>query len=112
MFNKLGKRLRWLGEKVSGSASWLGNKFGSALVAASPAIAVFNPAAGAGAASAGMALKGVGALGDMGLAALRGGGFNVQAARQTIGDIRSDAAGVRQAYNALRGPGNPLERRR
>ena len=49
---------------------------------------------------------------DMGGAALRGGGVNTQAIRQTVGNIRSDAQGVKAAYNAVRGPGNPLERPR
>ena len=112
MFSKFGKRLRWLGEKAAAGASWLGNKVGGALVHASPALSMFNPGLGAGVASAGMVLKGVGALGDMGKAVLRGGDINPHAVRRTVNNIRSDASGVRQAYNAIRGPGNPLERRR
>ena len=112
-FNKLGKGLRFLGEKASAGASWLGHKVGGALMSLSPAAAYFNPAVGAGMASAGAVMKGVGALGDMGMAALKpGGGVNIQALRQTVDNIRSDAAGVKAAYNVVRGPGNPLERRR
>jgi hypothetical protein len=48
----------------------------------------------------------------MGGAAIRDGGINTQAIRQTVGNIRSDAQGVKAAYNAVRGPGNLLERPR
>jgi hypothetical protein len=112
MFNKLGQGLRWLGEKATAGASFIGNKVGGALMSLSPAISVFNPALGAGAASAGAVLKGVGALGDMGSSFLRGGGVNTGALRQTVNNMRSDAAGVKAAYSSFRGPGNPLERRR
>ncbi len=110
MLNKLGKGLRWLGEKVTGGASWLENKMGGSLLSMSPALSMVCPKLGAGAASAGAVLRVVGALGDMGGAALRGGGINTQAIRQTVGNIRSDAQGVKAAYNAVRGPGYPLER--
>ncbi len=112
MINKLGHGLRWLGEKTTTAARWLGHKVGGALTAISPAVAHFNPFLGAGVASAGMVLRGVGALGDMGGAALRGGGLNPQAVRRTVDGIRSDAGAVRSAYSAIRGPGNPLERGR
>jgi hypothetical protein len=112
MLNKLGKGLRWLGEKVTGGASWVGSKVGGTLLSMSPALSMVSPNLGAGAASAGAVLRGVGALGDMGGAALRGGGINTKAIRQTVGNIRSDAQGVKAAYNAVRGPGNPLERPR
>jgi hypothetical protein len=113
MFNKLGQGLRWLGEKTSTAASWLGHKVGGALTAISPAVAHFNPTIGAGMASAGMVLKGVGALGDAGKAMMRGGDFNPHAIRRTVDGIRSDAGAVRSAYSAVRGAaGNPLERGR
>ncbi len=110
MLNKLGKELRWLGEKVTGGASWLRSKVGGTLLSMSPALSMVSPDLGAGAAFAGAVLRGVGALGDMGGAALRGGGVNTKAIRQTVGNIRSDAQGVEATYNAVRGPGNPLER--
>ncbi len=47
MFNKLGQGLRWLGEKTSNAASWLGHKVGGAFTAISPAVAHFNPTIGA-----------------------------------------------------------------
>ena len=112
MFNKLGQGLRWLGEKTSTAASWLGHKVGEALTAISPAVSHVSPAIGAGVASAGMVLKGVGALGDAGKAMMRGGDFNPQAVRRTVDGIRSDAGAVRSAYTAVRGAGNPLERGR
>jgi hypothetical protein len=112
MFDKLGRGVRWLGEKTTSAASWLGHKVGGALTAISPAAAYFNPAIGAGLASAGMVMKGVGALGDAGKAIMRGGDFNPQAVRRTVDGIRSDAGAVRSAYSAIRGPGNPLERGR
>ena len=112
MFNKLGQGLRWLGEKVAGGASFFGNKVGGALMSLSPVISLFNPVLGAGAASAGAVFKGAGALGDLGTALLRGQGVHIRAVRQTVNGIRSDAAGVRDAYNTIRDPGNPLERRR
>jgi hypothetical protein len=62
IFNKFGQGLRWLGEKSTTVASWLGHKVGGALTAISPAVAFFNPVFGAGVASAGMAMKGIGAL--------------------------------------------------
>jgi hypothetical protein len=113
MLNKLlGKGLRWLGEKVTGGASWMGSKVGGTLLSMSPALSMVIPNLGAGAASAGAVLWGLGALGDMGGAALRGGGVNTQAIRQTVGNIRSNAQGVKAAFDAVRGPGNPLERPR
>jgi len=112
MQNKLGKGIRWLGEKVIGGASWMGSKAGGTLLSMSPALCMVSPNLGAGVAFAGAVLRGVGALGDMGGAALRGGGINTQAIRQTVENIRSDAQGVKAAYNAVRDPGNPLERPR
>ena len=113
MFNKLGHGLRWLSEKTTNAASWLGHTVGGALTAISPAVAHFNPAIGAGMASAGMVLKGVGALGDAGKAMMTGGDFNPQVIRRTVDGIRSDAGAVRSAYLAVRGAaGNPLERGR
>ena len=69
----------------------------------SPALAMVGPNLGVGAASAGAVLRGVGALGDMGNAALRGGRINTQAVRQAVGGIVSNAAGVKTAYSAVRG---------
>ena len=111
-FSKFGKGLRFLGEKMSSGASWLGHKVGGALLSASPAISMFAPQVGAGVASAGAVLKGVGTLGDAGTALLKGGDINTHAIRRTVDQIRSDAGAVRSAYQAVRGPGNPLERRR
>ena len=111
-YNKFGRGLRYLGEKIASGASYLGHKVGGALTSMAPALSVFNPALGAGVASAGMVAKGVGTLGDAGKALLRGGDVNAHAIRKTMDGIRSDAAGVRAAYNSVRGPGNPLERRR
>ncbi len=71
MFNKLGHGLRWLGENTSTASSWLGG----ALTAIIPVVAHFNLAVGAGVASAGMVLKGVGALGDTGKALFARRGF-------------------------------------
>ena len=111
-FQKLLSGARWLGQKVSSAASFIGHKAGGFLTAVSPAVSFMNPELGAGVAAAGMVAKGVGALGDMGGAALRGGDINVQAARRAVDNIRSDAGRVKAAYNSIRGPGNPLERRR
>ncbi len=113
MFNKLREGLRWLGEKTSSTASWLGHKVGGALTAISPAVTYFNPAIGAGVPSARTVLRGVGALGDVDKVMMRGGDFNPQAIRRTVDGIRSDAGAVRSAYSAVRGAsGNPLERGR
>ena len=113
MWNKLGHTLRWLGEKGANAASWLGHKVGGGLAAISPVVSLFNPVIGAGFASAGMVLKGVGALGDAGKALLARGDFNPRAIRRTVDGIRSDTAAVRAAYTEVRGGmGNPLERRR
>ncbi len=112
MFNKLGQGLRWLGEKTSTAASWLGHKVGGALTAVSPAVSYFSPAIGAGVASAGLVLKSVGALGDAGKAMLTRGEFHPHEIRRTINGIRSDAGAVRSAYTSVRGAGNPLEKGR
>ena len=85
---------------------------GGALTAISPAVSHFNPSIGAGVASAGMVLKGVGALGDAGKAMMRGGDFNPQAIRRTVDAIRNDTGAVWSAYTAVRGAGNQLERGR
>ena len=68
MLNKVGHILRYLGEKTTNAASWLGHKFGGGITSISPVVSLFNPAITAGVASAGMVLKGVGALGDAGKA--------------------------------------------
>ena len=99
-------------ESYRGGALWLGSKVGGSLLSMSQALSMVSPNLGVGVASAGAVLRGVSALGDMGGAALRGGGINTKAIRQTVGNIRSDAQGVKAAYNAVRGPGNPLERPR
>ena len=64
MLNKLGHTLRFLGRKMANAASWLGHKVGGELAAISPVVSLFNLVINVGAASAGMVLKGVGALGD------------------------------------------------
>ncbi len=112
MFNKLGQRLRWLGEKTSTAASWLGHKVCGALTAISHAVSHFNPSTGGGVVSAGMVLKGVVALGDTGKAMLTRGEFHPHEIRRTVNGIRSDAGAVRSAYTAVRGAGSPLERGR
>ena len=113
MLNKLGHILRYLGEKTANAASWLGHKVGGGLTSISFVVSLFNPVIGAGVASAGMVLKGVGALGDAGKALLARGDFNPQAIRRTVDGIRSDTAAVRAAYTEVRGGmGSPLERRR
>jgi len=112
MISKLGHILRYLGEKTANAALWLGHRVGGGLASISPVISMFNPVIGAGVASAGMVLKGVGALGDAGKAWIARGDFNPQAIRRTIDGIRSDASAVRAAYNQVRGAGNPLERGR
>ena len=112
MLNKLGHILRYLGEKTANAASWLGHKVGGGLTSISPVVSLFNPVIGAGVASAGMVLKGVGALGDAGKALIARGDINPWEVRRTIDGIRSDAGAVRAAYNQVRGAGNPLERGR
>jgi len=97
---------------VTWGESWLGSKVSGSLLSMPPALSMVSPNLGAGAASAGAVLRGVGALGDMDGAALRGGGVNTQAIRQTVENIRSYAQGVKAAYTAVRGPGNSLERPR
>ncbi len=67
----------------------------------SHALSMVSPNLGVRAAAVGSVLRGAGALGDMSRAALRGGGINMQAIRQTIGNIRLDAQGVSAAYNVV-----------
>ena len=112
MLNKLGHILRYLGEKTANAASWLGHKVGGGLTSISPVVSLFNPVIGAGVASAGLVLKGVGALGDAGKALIARGDTNPWEVWRTINGIRSDAGAVRAAYNAVRGAGNPQERGR
>ncbi len=82
------------------------------MTAISPAVSHLNPAIGAGVASAGLVLKGVGALEDAGKAMLTRGEFHPQEIRCTINGIRSDAGAVRSTYTSVRGAGNPLEKGR
>ncbi len=84
MPNKLGKGFWWLGEKMTSGASWLGSKVGDILLSMSPALSMVSPNLGAGTATAGSVLRGIGDLGDMGGAALRGGGINAHAIWQTV----------------------------
>ena len=86
-----------------GTAEAPGFLVGGALTAISPAVAHFNPTIGAGLASAGMVLKGVGALGDAGKAMLTRGEFHLQEIRRTINGIRTNVGAVRSAYTAVRG---------
>jgi hypothetical protein len=84
---------------------------GSVLTPISPAVAYFSPSIGAGTASAGMVLRGVGALKDARKAMIRGGDFNPQTIRRTVDGIRSDTGTVRSAYSSVRGASeNPFER--
>ena len=111
MWNKLGHTLRWLCEKGANAASWLGHKVGGGLNAISPVVSLFYPVIGAGVVSAGMTLKGVGALGDAGKALLARGDFNPQTIRPTVDGILSNTAAVCVASTEVRGGmGNPLER--
>ena len=113
MFNKLGHGLRWLGEKTSNAASWLGHKVGGTLTSISLVISLINSVIGAGVASTGLVLKGVGALGDAGKVLMTRGEFNPREIRRTIDGIRSDAGALRSAYTTVRGVvENPLERGR
>jgi len=70
MLNEIGKGLRWLGEKVTGRASWIGSKVGGTLLSMSPALSMVSPNLGADAAAAGSVLRGVGAPGAVNGAAL------------------------------------------
>ncbi len=112
MFNKIGQGLRWLRDKTSTTASWLRHKVGGALTATSPAVAHFSLSICAGVASAGLVMKGVGALGDAGKAMLTRCDFHPQEIRRTINGVRSDAGAVRSASTTLRGTSNPLEKGR
>ncbi len=115
MFSKGLRKLRYLGEKIASGASYIGHKAGNFLMGASPVLAAINPELGAAAAGVGGVMKGVGKLGDIGKVALGGSGIraqDVQNVRSTLGNMRSDAQAVKSAYNSVRGPGNPLERRR
>jgi len=76
MINKLGHTLNFLGKKMANAASWLGHKVGGGLATISPIASLFIPVIGVGVVSAGMVLKGVGALGDAGKALITRGGFN------------------------------------
>jgi hypothetical protein len=78
----------------------------------SPAVAHFSPAIGAGVASAGLVLKGVGALGNAEKAILTHGEFHAHKILRTINGIRSDAGAVHNAYTSVRGAGDPLEKDR
>jgi len=64
MFNKVEHVNRWLDENTSTASSWQGHKFGKTVTSISPVVSLFNPVIGAGVASAGLVLKGIGALGD------------------------------------------------
>jgi hypothetical protein len=115
MLTKIGKRLRYAGEKLAASASWLGNKVGGALLSASPVLTAINPAIGAAAVSAGGVLKGVGTLGDLGQNALRAGRIDmgmVGQAKSALSGIRSDAQAIRAAYQGIRMPQSKIERPR
>ena len=102
-----------MGENISTAASWLGYTDDGTLTSINPVIYFFNPAIGAGVESAGLVLKGVGALGDAGKALIARGDFNSHAIRRSIDGIRSDAGAVQSAYTAVRGAaGNLLERDR
>jgi hypothetical protein len=90
MLNKLGQGLRRLGEKNFTAASWLRHKVGGAQTTISPVVSLFNPVIGPSVASAGLVMKGIGAMGDAGKAMLTRGEFHPQEIRRTINGIRSD----------------------
>ncbi len=89
------------------------HKVGGTLTSISHVIFILNSVTGAGVASAGLVLKGVGALGDAGKALMTRGEFNPREIWRTIDGIRSNAGAVWNAYTAVRRvAGNPLERGR
>lgn len=110
--SKIGRGLRFLGEKVASGAQWLGNKVGGTLLSLSPAVSAFNPALGAGMAAAGGVAEGIGAIGGAAMSAMHGGIVDADRIRGGVDAIRSGASGVRAAYNAARGPSSQIERNR
>jgi len=113
MLNKLGHGIRWLGEKTSMTASWLGHKVGGTLNSISPVVSYLNLVIGAGIASAVLFQTVVGALGHARKALFTREEFNRREIRRTIDGIRSDAGAVRSAYSAVREAAeNRLERGR
>lgn len=99
MFSKLGKALRFIGDKAASGAQWLGNKVGTALTAAAPVAAAFNPTLGAGVASAAAVAHGVGALGGLARGALATGNYDPGQLKGVVGAIQGNAAAVKGAYN-------------
>ena len=82
---------------------------GVGLTSISSVVSLFNPVIGAGVASAGMALKGAGALGNAGKALIARGDINPWEIRRMIDGMRSDVGVVRAAYNEVREADSPLE---
>ena len=118
MFDRIkafGSKLRYLGQKVASGAAWFGQKAGGALMAASPVLSAINPSLGAGAASLGGVLTGVGAIGSIASNALNTGRVDAQdvsRVRGALSGIRDDAQAIRDAYRSGRPQGSRLERRR
>jgi hypothetical protein len=110
---KLGRAAKFLGQKASNAASYLGNKLGDGLLKAAPFAALVNPSIGAGVAGAGAVAKGVGALGDAGKHFLGGGGLDstISRGKDAVGQMKGGVSDIRTAYRDLRsGYNNLLER--
>ena len=90
----------------------MGHTFGGALTSISPVVSLFNPVIGSSVASAGLVMKGIGALGAARTAMSIRGEFHPQEIRRTINVIRDNAGAVRSAYTEVRGAGKPLKRGR
>ena len=97
MLNKLGHTLPFLFEKTAIVGSWIGHKVGNELIAISPFVPLFNPVNGAGVASAGRVLKGIGALGNARKALIARGTL----APRNPADDRWDKSGRRRCPDGL-----------
>ena len=113
MLSKFGKRLTYLGEKVTGAVSWLGQKGGNFLLNATPVISAINPALGSVAMRAGGVLSGVGAIARLANNAINRRSVSVSdvnQVRSAASKIKDDGLAIRDAYQSLRGRPSQIEK--
>jgi hypothetical protein len=95
--------LRTIGQKAAHGVRVAGTKLGGWMLSAAAPVAAFNPALGAGIASAGATARGIGGIAWGVEGVLKNGTAD-------LGSMKGHAAAVRSAYGRMGGLGSRLER--
>ena len=113
-FGKVIEGGKWLGNKIAAAGSWLGNKVAPLAMKVAPMVAAFNPALGAAVGSAGLALRGVGAIADAARGAMNGNPVDYNKMRDDAqgigGNLRIAKQNVVEAYKSVPGWSSRFEK--